>query len=118
MKSKPEVLKQYDNVIKEQLSSGVVELVDKSKEREVLPGTVHYLPHKEVLKEDRTTTKLRVVYDASAKAHDGTSLNECLLAGPSLTPLLFDLLLRLRINKIALNGDIQKAFLNVEVKPE
>ena len=68
---------------------------------------MHYLAHKEVLKEDRATTKLRVVYDASAKSHDGTCLNESLLAGPSLNPLLFDILLRFRINKIAFIGEIE-----------
>lgn len=68
---------------------------DKSHEKEVLPGTVHYLPHKEVVKEDRATTKLRIVYDASAKSRNEPSLNDCLLPGPALTPLIFDILLRL-----------------------
>ena len=66
--SEAKLLNQYDNVIKEQLDSGVVEVIDKHVE-EVVPGTVHYIPHKEVLKEDRATTKLRVVYDASAKSY-------------------------------------------------
>ena len=35
--------------------------------------------------------------------------------GPSLNPLLFDILVRFRENKIALVGDIEKAFLNVPV---
>ena len=53
--SEAKLLNQYDNVIKEQLDSGVVEVIDKHVE-EVVPGTVHYIPHKEVLKEDRATT--------------------------------------------------------------
>ena len=115
--SESKLLNQYDNVIKEQLDSGVVEVIDKHEE-EVVPGTVHYIPHKEVLKEDRATTKLRVVYDASAKSYSEPSLNDCLLSGPALTPLLFDILLRFCLPKIALIGDLEKAFLNVEVKPE
>lgn len=67
LRSNPELLQQYDNVIKEQLNSVVVESVDRSREEQVRPGTVHYIPHKEVVKEERTTTKLRMVYDASAK---------------------------------------------------
>ena len=81
LKSKPDILQQYDDVIKDQLNSGVIELVDKSRDQEVIPGTVHYIPHKEVVKEDRTTTKLRVVYDASAKSQNEPSLNDCLLPG-------------------------------------
>ena len=94
-------------------------MIDKHEEK-VVPGTVHYISHKEVLKDDRGTTnyKLRVVYDASAKSYSEPSLNDCLLSGPALTPLLFDILLRFRLPKIALIGDLEKAFLNVEVKPE
>ena len=118
LKSKPDILQQYDDVIKDQLNSGVIELVDKSRDQEVIPGTVHYIPHKEVVKEDRTTTKLRVVYDASAESQNEPSLNDCLLPGPALTPLIFDILLRFRLHRVALIGDLEKAFLNVEVNPE
>ncbi|XP_068750796.1 uncharacterized protein [Montipora capricornis] len=118
LRSKPELLEQYDSVIKEQLNAGFVELIDKSHDLDTLPGTVHYIPHKEVLKDDRITTKLRVVYDASAKsAINEPSLNDCLLPGPALTPLIFDVLLRFRLHKMVLIGDLQKAFLNIEVNP-
>ena len=118
MKSKPDILQQYDDVIKDRLNSGVVELVEKSSDQEVIPGTVHYIPHKEVVKEDRTTSKVRVVYDASAKSQNEPRLNDCLLPGPALTPLIFDILLRFRLHRVALIGDLGKAFLNVEVNPE
>ena len=118
LKAKPDILQQYNTVIKEQLNSGVVEMIDKRHEEQCLPGTVHYIPHKEVVKEDRTTTKLRVVYDASAKSRTEPSLNDCLLPGPALTPLIFDILLRFRFHKVALIGDLEKAFLNIEINPE
>ena len=46
------------------------------------------------------------------------SLNECLLPGPLLTPLILDILLRFRLNQTMLVGDLEKAFLNVKIKPE
>ena len=80
---------------------------------------VHYIPHLAVIRKEASTTKLRVVYDASAKSgKESASLNDCLHKGPSLTPLLFDILLRFREKRVALIGDILKAFLNIEVDKE
>ena len=47
----------------------------------MLFSRIHYLPYHAVVRQDKSTTKLRIVYDASAKA-DGPSLNECLYTGP------------------------------------
>ena len=88
LRNQPEILEQYDHVIKEQLQSGVVESVHQEQIPE--PGNVHYLPHREVVRLERDTTKLRVVYDASCKVI-GPSLNDCLHIGPSLNPLLLDI---------------------------
>ena len=71
MKQKPEVFEQYKNVIKEQITSGIVERVS---ENEISTGTSHYILHSGVLKEDRKTTKLRVVDDASSKVVGELSL--------------------------------------------
>ena len=58
-----------------------------------------------------------MVYDACAKSRNDPSLNDCLLPGPALTPLIFDVLLRFRLPKVVLIGDIEKALLNIEVNP-
>ena len=44
----------------------------------------HYLPHRAVVRCDKETTKVRVVFDASAKSGNEPSLNNCLYAGPCL----------------------------------
>ena len=106
LKDQPEILKQYDHVIREQLQSSVVEL---PQDQIPQPGSVHYLPHRAVVRLDRDTTKVRVVYDASSKMF-GPSLNDCLHVGPSLNPYLFDILLRFRVHDIALTADAEKAF--------
>ena len=111
----PETLHQYDKVIKEQIDSGIVEVANE----EPKPlGTVHYIPHREVIRQESETTKLRVVYDASSKAMGEVSINECLESGPNLAPLLFDILLRFRTHNVALISDIQKAFLNIAIDPD
>ena len=77
------------------------------------PGQVHYLPHRPVLREDKETTKIRAVFDASC-ASDGPSLNNCLYSGPNLLSKIFDILLRFRFNFVVVLADIKQAFLNVK----
>ena len=112
LRKEPEVLEEYNEVIEEQLTSGVIESVTELERAD----KVHYIPHLAVVRKEANTTKVRVVYDASAKlGKGGTSLNDCLHVGPSLNPLLFDILVRFREKRVALVGDIEKAFLNIEV---
>ena len=57
------------------------------------PQEVFYLPMHAVRKESSATTKLRIVFDASAKSSSGILLNDTLLVGPTVHPLLTDVLL-------------------------
>ena len=115
LRATPIILQEYHNVIADQIRSGVVEPVNEDDVKP--PGQVHYLPHKEVVRHDKDTTKLRVVYDASAR-NNGPSLNDCLYAGPPLTPLIFNILTRFRVHPVAVTADIEKAFLNIAISPE
>jgi len=73
----------------------------------------HYIPH-HVVTPSKATTKVRVVYDASAKAKQtNLGLNECLHRRPVMLPDLCGLLLRFCLPPIAIVGDIEKAFLSV-----
>ncbi|MCG8621378.1 MAG: hypothetical protein MJE68_05160 [Proteobacteria bacterium] len=107
----PEQLHQYA-VIRDQLRQGMVEVVPDPTV--FVEGRVHYLPHHAVVRHDKQTTKLRVVYDASAKT-DGPSLNDCLYTGPNFGQSILDILLRFRLHEVALVGDVEKAFLMVSV---
>jgi hypothetical protein len=108
-----EILREYDSVIKEQLEKGIVEQVARD-----LIGEVYYLPHHPIVRKDRETTKVRVVYDALSKESGGPSLHQCLYTGPPLTEKIEDILMRFRVHKIALAGDIEKAFLMISVAEE
>ena len=74
-----------------------------------------YLPMHAVRKEESTTTKLRVVFDASAKSSNGISLNDSLLVGPTIHPPLIDVLLRFRTHRIALTTDVSKMYRAIEL---
>ena len=70
-----------------------------------------------MVRDDKTTTKVRIVFDASAK-NRGPSLNDCLLKGPSLTAPLFGVLLHFRAYNVAVLGDLEKVFHQISVNPE
>ena len=79
------------------------ELVKKDSE-------VNFLPHHCVHKEDSTTTKLRVVFDGSAKSSTGVSLNGSLMVGPTVQEDLFSILIRFCFQQVGLSADIAKIY--------
>ena len=82
------------------------------------PNSGFYLPHHAVIKEDSLTTKIRVVFDGSAKTSSGVSLNESLMVGPTIQSDLFTLLNRFRSHTYALTADIEKMYRQVLVHPD
>lgn len=100
----------YDAVFMEWMEAGIIEEVRE----EQVTSLVHYLPHRPVIKEN-STTRIRPVFDASAKDKRGLSLNQCLEAGPNLIELIPDILLRFRQHKVGVSADIRKAFLQIGI---
>ena len=108
-KNDAELFENYKKVIKEQLSNEFIEVVP---EDEIVRQNTHYLPHHPVVR-NHPTTPVRIVMDCSARVKGCPSLNDCLSTGPSLVPLLAQIILRLRLSKFICAGDISKAFLRV-----
>ena len=75
----------------------------------------YFIPHHCVLRPSSTSTKLRVVFDASCETTSGVSLNNLLMVGPTIQPELFILLIRFRLFKFALTADIKKMYRQVLV---
>ncbi|KAK6762778.1 hypothetical protein RB195_023475 [Necator americanus] len=99
LRKDPNLLQQYDDTIKSQLELGIIEEVAEDlivEEGEVM----HYLAHQAVVTPHKETTKLRVVFDASAFISNSPSLKDVLYQGPVILP------------------DIEKAFLQVRLHPE
>lgn len=111
LRQTPELLTEYEAIMKDQLYKGIIEAVEMSSP---ITDRTHYLPHHGVVRKDKSTSKLRIVYDASART-TGPSLNDCLYTGPKSGQSIFDILLRFRLQKIAITGDIEKAFLMLSV---
>ena len=69
------------------------------------------------MRQSAETTKLRIVYDASAHAQEkAPSLNECLYAGPPLHNNLWSVIVRNRFHPVAVTGDLRCAFLQVRIQ--
>ncbi|KAL9989289.1 hypothetical protein ACROYT_G003822 [Oculina patagonica] len=112
----PEHLTKYDAVIQDQLQKGIIEVVPDEDSANTLK---HYIPHHEIVTPEKTTTKIRIVFDASAKTRKGSqSLNESLHRGPIILEDLCGLLMRFRLNKVALVAGVEKAFHQVGLQPE
>jgi len=69
-----------------------------------------------MIRPDRATTKMRIVFEASAKCEE--ILNDVINQGPKLQKDLNDVLLRFRRHSVALIFDIDQMYLRIEFKPE
>ncbi|XP_076230305.1 uncharacterized protein LOC143176843, partial [Nomia melanderi] len=77
-----------------------------------------YLPHHAVIKEASETTRVRVVFDASAKTSTGISLNDTLLNRPQLQQSLYKIFRRFRSHTYVLTADIDKMIRQIRLHPE
>ncbi|XP_063823731.1 uncharacterized protein LOC135073478 [Ostrinia nubilalis] len=112
----PEIKKQYTEVINEYLTLGHMEKITDETQKNK-PDAV-YLPHHAVIREDKSTTKLRVVFDASCKGTNGFSLNDTLMVGPTLQADLRHIIMKWRVHPICLSADVIKMFRQVRVSEE
>ncbi|XP_044578920.1 uncharacterized protein LOC123261391 [Cotesia glomerata] len=81
-------------------------------------GPGYYMPHHPIIKTSSTTTKVRVVFDASAKTDKGISLNEVLLTGPTIQDNLFTIILRFRTFVYAMTSDIAQMYRQICIHPD
>ena len=111
----PSVKESYDAIIKEQLDMGIIE----EAPTQPTGSSTFYMLHKPVIRDNATSMKVCMVFDASAKpSPEAFSVNECMNPGPQTQPLLWDILIRSRVAPVCVAGDIMKAFLQVELHTE
>lgn len=111
----PKLRQEYNKVFEEYLNlNHMVEVPENELEN---PYAV-YLPHHAVVREDKETTKVRIVFDASSKGVNNVSLNDDLMVGPKLQQDLRHILMRWRNHKICIVADIVKMYRMVRVAEE
>ncbi|XP_055634007.1 uncharacterized protein LOC129774317 [Toxorhynchites rutilus septentrionalis] len=111
-----------DPALKDEYRKFIEEYIELGQMKAVLPTEPqHYkgcfLPHHPVMKESSATTKVRVVFDASARTSTGHSLNDGLLVGPVIQDDLLSIILRFRTFPVALVADIEKMYRQILLHP-
>jgi hypothetical protein len=118
LRQTPERLKTYHTTIVEQEQHGRIERVPPLEDKYSPGRKVHYLPHHAVVRDEKEFTKVRVVYNASARRGKSPSLNQCLEKGPKLYNDLAGIQMRARLKPILIACDIEKAFHQILLDPE
>jgi len=114
-KKSSELHSDYNNAMKDYLDSGHMSRVTVNLGKE---ENAYYIPHQAVLRPESTTTKMRIVFDASAKTTTGFSLNDKLFCGKKLQQDLPAIILRFRLHPVVFTADIKQMFRQVVVTEE
>ncbi|KAJ8041002.1 hypothetical protein HOLleu_15480 [Holothuria leucospilota] len=114
LRRKPTMMTEYRAFMEKTIRKGHATEI-RSKDLNVPPGKVWYLPHFAVRHPRKPG--IRVVFDASAE-YDGIFLNKVLLQGPDQVNSLLGILLRFRVGEVAIMGDVEQMFYNFYVRPD
>ncbi|XP_045517137.1 uncharacterized protein LOC123709686 [Pieris brassicae] len=106
----PKTARQYKDFINEYKDLGHMSFIENKG-----PEIGYYLPHHCVTREHSETTKLRVVFNGSAKTSTGLSLNDVMYTGPNLQQDLQSLILKWRRFRYVYTADVEKMFRNIDI---
>ena len=110
----PKIGVAYNQVIDEYIQKGYVRKIpDDEKD----PENKWYLPHFAVVRPDKDTTKVRIVFDGAA-TYNGVSINDIIHPGPKLQQSLLAVLLRFRRHPVAIVCDIAEMYLRIGIHPK
>ncbi|XP_055543520.1 uncharacterized protein LOC129729063 [Wyeomyia smithii] len=113
LNANPALKKAYSAFIHEYINLGHMKLIDDSTANPSEPS--YYLPHHCIVRPDSTTSKLRVVFDASCATDSGIALNDTLIVGPVIQDDLLCHILRFRMPKFVITADIEKMYRQIRV---
>lgn len=111
LNSQPEFKRLYCDFMNDYLNEGHMELcgnVDAEKPH-------YFLPHHGVFKHNSTTTRLRVVFDASCKTTNNVSLNQLLHVGPKLHNDISTIITNFRRYRYVFTSDVKQMFRSIDL---
>ena len=122
LKRRPDRIKMVDDVISDQVSKGVVELIPNLNSFIKETPNCSFLGHMPIFKLSRETTKCRIVFlsNLSEKCHSkplSLSHNQTIMTGPNLNKKLSTSILQLRFDAKLICFDLEKAFLQIGLPP-
>ena len=104
LENKENLKQEYTKIVEDQLKDKVIEKVPET----ATGDRIYYMPHKPVVRDNVMTTKVRMVFDASARPDSSSnSINDCMYKGLAIQPHLWDILIRARMSPYILLGDVQ-----------
>lgn len=116
LESSPKLRSAYDDVINEYLAKDYIAPAPQYDSHD--PAPIYVIPHHGVVREDKTSTRLRMVLDASSatSSRSRRSLNDILHSGPNLQGDLFQIILNFRLHVVAMTADCRQQFLQIVVR--
>ena len=109
MKARPGLWEEFAKNVSEWLEKGYAEMLDFHLRNEGF-----FIPTFMVVREDKSTTKYRLIVNGKFQFND-KSINDYLLSGPNVMNRLDEVLIRFRYHKYVLTCDISNMFLRVGV---
>lgn len=112
----PELKEAYSEFIREYVDLGHAEIIDLASSTTPI-DQFYFMPHHPIIRKDSKTTKLRVVFDASAKAKSNLSLNDVLHNGPVVQKGLFEILILFRSYEFIALCDVRQMYRQIRTDP-
>ena len=108
LKSNPDQAKAYDEQMTKMLKMNFCRKLSEDEVKNY-NGPVHYIPHHAVVRPEKKSTPVRIVFNSSS-VFQGHKLNDYLMKGPDLLNNLFGVVPRFREREVAVVGDISKMY--------
>ena len=108
----PAFKERYVSAMQELFANGDVEPVTEPHKNG------YFLPHSAVIRDDKVSSKTRLVWNASSAQKGEKSLNDCLFTGAPSDADILKLLVKFRWCKVAVTGDVRRMYLSIQVRPE
>ncbi|XP_055522864.1 uncharacterized protein LOC129717044 [Wyeomyia smithii] len=96
------IRQEYLQFMQEYEKLGHMEVISRA-----VNGPQFFLPHHAVHRPESTTTKTRIVFDGSCRGTNNLPINEALVAGPTIQPVLYSTVINFRKPRFVVTADVE-----------